>query len=90
MTGYPTLAFKSHSLESLSSSVHTVEDVNSVEGLLFEAIEQGKIDELNYLLNDESINTIVLQILLMKTIPNNDAKYSLEPDPSLNHLLGSL
>jgi hypothetical protein len=81
--------FKSPSVESLSSSVHTVDDIKSVEGLLFEAIDQGEMKELNSILNDASINTLVLQILLMKTIPNNDEKYSLEPDPSVNHLLGN-
>jgi hypothetical protein len=89
MSEAPNSAFKSPSVESLTSSVHTVDDIKSVEGLLFEAIEHGGMTELNSILNDESINTLVLQILLMKAIPNNDEKYSLELDPSVNHLLGN-
>ena len=89
MAESPKLTFKSLSLESLASSVHTTDDVKSVEGHLLDAIETGDIDALYSMLNDESIDTKVLQILLMKTIPNDDEKYFLEPDPSVNHLLGN-
>lgn len=89
MTESPKLAMKSPSIESLASSVHTSDDVKSVQGQLFDAIEKGDTQDLNSMLNDERINTAILQILLMKTIPNDDEKYSLEPDASVNHLLGN-
>ena len=89
MTQVSNLEFKCPSLESLASSIHTADDVKSIQGLLFDYIENGNILELASMLKDDNINTVVLQILLMKTIPNDDDAYCLEPDPAVDHLLGN-
>ena len=85
-----SLAIKSSSLESLASSVPLIsEDSKTIKRDIFHAIDTGDADKLNSMLNEDNIQTLVLQILLMTTIPNDDDKYVLEPDPSMNHLLGN-